>query len=80
MGGVGLTPMHLHPPCFVLAILLVQFASRQSAFELSFRRTFWASDRIYPSHKALLEPPDEVESQDIILFELEREVTMFWSS
>jgi hypothetical protein len=72
--------MHLYSASSILAILFVQFASRQSAFELCFHRAFWASDRVYPSHKALLEPPDEVESQDIILFELEREVTMFWPS
>jgi hypothetical protein len=72
--------MQFHPPCSILAILFAHLISRQSVLESSYTGTFRARDRVYPFHKAFIEPPDEVESQDIVRLELEGKVVMLRSS
>lgn len=64
---VGFAPVHFHSPSSKFPILLTDFIARKGRAEFGRAAAFRTNDRVDPAHKSLLEPSNEVESENVVI-------------
>jgi hypothetical protein len=67
MGVIRLALVYFHSTSSKFPILSTDFIARKDAAEIGRAAAVRANDRVDPMHKALLEPSNKVESENVVI-------------